>query len=320
MDFGEILKKAWQIIWKNKILWLFGLLASCGSVMSRGNGGNGNAGGGGSPAGPSSASGAFPFFNSSMQDSIDSFVRTIESIQPWVWVIIAMTVIFVGVILAILFLFLGTLGTTGVIKGTSLADEADPDAKPLSFGTIFKAIKPYFWKVLLLNLGIRIVGFFVILFLALPILIFTVCTCFLGIFLLIPLGWFVEMMVTFTTIAIIEEDQDIFSAIGRAWQLTTKKLGYVVAMFLILGIGKLIVGLLIGLPLILVPLPLLINLFGSGFQTFSVGLIVSIILLIVMVPVMIFLGGVLKAYVLASWTLTYRRIAEETDLEPTVVN
>ena len=30
MDFGEILSKAWKIIWKFKILWIFGILTSCG--------------------------------------------------------------------------------------------------------------------------------------------------------------------------------------------------------------------------------------------------------------------------------------------------
>jgi hypothetical protein len=29
MDFGEVFSKAWKIIWKYKILWLFGIFASC---------------------------------------------------------------------------------------------------------------------------------------------------------------------------------------------------------------------------------------------------------------------------------------------------
>ena len=34
MDFGEILSRAWQIIWKHKILWVFGILAGCSSTNS----------------------------------------------------------------------------------------------------------------------------------------------------------------------------------------------------------------------------------------------------------------------------------------------
>ena len=49
-NFGEILTRAWQIIWKHKILWIFGILASCGRSSgnfnsSRGSRGNGGAGG-----------------------------------------------------------------------------------------------------------------------------------------------------------------------------------------------------------------------------------------------------------------------------------
>ncbi len=39
MDFGEVFSKAWKIIWKYKILWLFGIFASC-------SGGGGGGGGG----------------------------------------------------------------------------------------------------------------------------------------------------------------------------------------------------------------------------------------------------------------------------------
>jgi len=44
MDYGEVLQKAWKIIWKHKILWLFGLLASCGRGGGGGSGGGGSSG------------------------------------------------------------------------------------------------------------------------------------------------------------------------------------------------------------------------------------------------------------------------------------
>ena len=31
MEIGEVLSRAWQIIWKHKVLWIFGILASCSS-------------------------------------------------------------------------------------------------------------------------------------------------------------------------------------------------------------------------------------------------------------------------------------------------
>ncbi len=223
-------------------------------------------------------------------------------------------------VLSILFLMVGTLGTTGVIKGTSIADEADPDAKPISFKDIFKAIKPHYWKVFLLNLGLRVAGMVLGLFIAVPIILLAVCTCFLGLFLLIPIGWFINLMVNFTTIAILEEGLGIFEGIKRAWQVIIRHLGNVIVMFLILGIGQMIASLVIGLPLIAVPIPILVNLLVTGFRTVTVGLIVSGILFLVFMPFAIFLGGVLKAYVLSSWALTYRRFAAESNLHPEVIS
>ncbi len=55
-NFGEVLTRAWQIIWKNKILWIFGILASC----ARGNAGG--AGGGGGNSGYRFESGQRPPF------------------------------------------------------------------------------------------------------------------------------------------------------------------------------------------------------------------------------------------------------------------
>ena len=41
MDFSEVLTKAWRIVWKHKILWIFGILAGCGTGGGGGGGGSG---------------------------------------------------------------------------------------------------------------------------------------------------------------------------------------------------------------------------------------------------------------------------------------
>ena len=41
MDIGEVLSRAWQIIWKHKVLWIFGILAGCASGGGGGNPGSG---------------------------------------------------------------------------------------------------------------------------------------------------------------------------------------------------------------------------------------------------------------------------------------
>ncbi len=315
MDFGEILSKAWKTIWKNKILWLFGILAGCGGAYStQGGGGGGSSSGIQMPSSP----GPSPF-NTPLDRNIDKFAQFLADIPVWVWIAIGIAFIILIFVLSIIFLMLGTLGQTGVIKGASLADQAKEEDKPLSLKDIFKGIKPHYWKILLFNVGFRISWFILNLLLIIPIVILTICTCCLGLLLLVPVGWFVQVMIYFTTIAIIEEDLDIFKAIARAWEVLTKNLGNVVLMFLILGLGQLILGFIIVLPIFLTPIPILINLAVTGFESATVGLIISAILFLIILPIVIFLSGVLMAYVLSAWTLTYRRLTGENSLTPIVI-
>jgi len=327
MDIGEILSKAWKVIWKHKILWLFGVLAGC-SVTG---GYHGGGGGGGSSAAGSGGSGFIntqngyssgpPILAPSAQRAFGDFFRWLGDIQPWVWIAIAVGVLALIVLISVVTILLGNLGLTGVIKGAGMADHAAEDEKPISFKAIFKAIKPYYWKVLLLTIGFNIAGLIVGVILAIPIVLFTVCTCFLGLLVLIPIGWFVNTLVYFSTIAIIEEDQKLFDAIGRGWNLMTKHLGKVTLMFLILGVLQIVFGLVIFVPIIFIPIPLLVNLLTTGFAQFpTIGLTLSGILMLVIIPIMIFLGGVLQAYVLTSWTLTYHRLADASPLEPEVIS
>jgi hypothetical protein len=312
MDFGEILAKAWKTIWKHKILWLFGILAGCGASS-----GGGGGGGGGSSSVPTTSppnggwDGGPSFFS--------DFYDFITEIPPWVWIAIIVGVIALAIILSILFLMIGAFGQSGVIKGASMADQQTEGDKALSLGEIFKGIKPHFWKVFLLNLGLRVAGFLITLLLAIPLFIFFVCTCFLGALLLIPIGWFIEILIIFSTIAIIEEGLGIFKGIERGWQVVTRNLGNVVVMFLILGLGQLIIGLFLAVPILIAVVPFLINLAITGMESLTIGLILSGLMFLIALPLVIVLAGVLKAYVLSSWTLTYRRLTGDYGYTPTVI-
>ena len=321
MNFGEILSKAWKVIWKHKILWLFGILAGCGAAGSGGS--NGGGGGGGSSISSQLQSGNWDGFDSMMPSAhrgLNEFFRTLADIPTGVWVAIGIGIFLAMIVFSVLFLMLGTLGITGVVKGTSMADEAGEDEKPLSLKTIFTGLKASYWKVFLFNLGYQIAGFIVGLMLVLPIILLAVFTCGFGLLLLIPIGWFVSLMVTFTTIAMVEEELGVFKAISRAWQVLKKNIGNALLMFLILGVGQIIIGLLLALPIIMSFTPLVINGIATSFQTITTGLVITGIMLLIFIPLMVFLGGVLRAYVWGAWTLTYRRLVNGESAEPEVLS
>ena len=126
-------------------------------------------------------------------------------------------------------------------------------------------------------------------------------------------------MLIFTTIAIIEEDKSIFDGIARAWHVITRNLGHTILMTLILGIGQFILSILLAAPLFLTVVPVAINLAATGGDAFGVGLIISGILFLILLPLVILLSGGLRAFVLASWTLTYHQLIEKEELEPTIM-
>ena len=319
MNLGEILSKAWKTIWKHKILWLFGLLAGCGAGnYSGGNGGSSST----SAIQESTQNGSWDtptFVSPSTQRAIGDFFQTLADIPVWVWILIGLGIFAAIIILSVVFMLLRNLGITGVIKGASMADQAGEEDKPLSLGEILKSVQPSYWKVLLFNIGYQIAVFLVTFILIVPIIVVAACTCGLGLLLLIPIGWFLSVMVYFTMVAMIDEELPIFQAITRAWQITTRHLGKVVLVFLVLGIGQIIVSVVISLPLLFAFVPVLITLFTAGFESLTVGLVISGVLFLAFLPIVIFLGGVLNAYVLVCWTFAYRRLAEEEELAPVVI-
>jgi hypothetical protein len=306
MNILEIIKRAWKIIWKHKILWVFGILASCVPTMT---GGGGHGGGGSS----GNANAMIP--GSAFSANYSNFLA---DVPPYAWILVFIGIFAIGLIISVLFLMAGTLGTVGVIKGTGMADDAGLDAKPISFKAIFNAIKPYYWKVFLIYLILPILGIILVLLFLIPILIITACTCGLIWLIFIPISWFIQLMVIFTMIVIVEEEKGIFEAIEHAWRVVSLNLGQVILMFIVLGIGQIVVSLLVAGPFILSLLPTLINLLVTGGSA-DVGLIITGVLVLIFLPVAILVMGGVKALVLSSWTLTYRQLTTEGGLNPIII-
>src|SRR5687768_5546242 len=103
-NFGEVLSRAWQIIWRHKILWIFGIFAGCG------RGGGGNSGGSGNTG-----------FETQGPDLPPQVMRWLELIQENLLTFMAVGI---GLIclLWLIGIFLGTLGRIGLIRGSSQVD------------------------------------------------------------------------------------------------------------------------------------------------------------------------------------------------------
>jgi hypothetical protein len=310
MDIGGVLSRAWQIIWKNKILWIFGILASCG----------GNANGGVSS-------------NYSMSDRQEippqmlPFFERFEQLTDAQIALLVGAVILVVLLLIVLSIFLGTIGRIGLIRGTQQAEQG---AERLAFGELFRDSLPFFWRVFGLNLLFGIAAFILFLILLVPFILLAVVTLGLGalciipvICILVPLTWLAQLVISQASIAMVVEDVGIRDGLQRGWDVFRTNLGtfIVMALILLLGVGF-IGGIVITLPLVLVVVPALIGFAGGTDQALGGGLLTAALCFLAYLPVLLVLSGILRAYIESAWTLTYMRLTNKPvapPLEPITV-
>jgi hypothetical protein len=146
MNIGEVLSRAWEIIWKNKVLWIFGLFAG----LAGGGGGN------------------------NYRFNIEQRNMPID-IPSWAVALLVLLVL----VLVVVFVIIGALGRAGLVRGAWRADGGDTN---LAFSGLFRESQSYFWRVLLLGILIVAISLALILSLIIP----SVLTCGLILICLVP--------------------------------------------------------------------------------------------------------------------------------------
>ena len=314
MNLGEVLSKAWKIIWKNKVLWIFGILSSCGRGGGGGGGGNSNFNTDGS--GDNLFNNGNNPFSAGKFPGMEEFGRNMEQFfngsEALTWIPIVIGLFCLILILSLVFIFLGTIGRIGLIKGTLLAENGQA---PLSFGQVWSASTAYFWRVFLLNLVIGLVVGAAVLILLVPGIILSVATmgvgmlCLIPVFcLLIPISLVINVIIEQANVAMVVENLGIMDAVKRAWRVCRENLGPIAVIALIVLIGGGIVSLVVTLPLILVLIPVFAGVISNDETVLTGALATAGIMLCCLVPVVIALQGVLQSYIGSVWTLTFMRL------------
>ena len=302
MDFGKVLTRAWQIIWNNKVLWIFGILVSCGQ------GGGGGGGQGFNYSVDSGQTGQLPPQLQQFVNQIERFFEGIPEEQIILWVV---GLIFLFLLIGLIFWVLSVYGRVGLIRGTLLAEAGK------SFG--FRTLASDSWARLGGALGLNFVlgaaAFLVAIALVLFGVVFGAFTLGIGLICLIPLicllipvfigyGVYIEM----ANVALVGDELGISAALSRAWQVFRNNLGNLAVMALILILGGFIAAIIIGLPVILVAAPAVLGLIAGGEEAFGRGLLISAICLVVALPLLILLNGIIQGYIKTAWALTYMQL------------
>jgi hypothetical protein len=308
-NFGEVLTRAWKNIWKHKVLWVFGILASC----ARGGGGSG---GGGSRDYQTSPGGDMPFSGGQIERIANQVGQYIQQ-NLWLIIAVGLTLILLSFILSFILYALGMMGRIGLIKGTYKIENG---AESLSFGEIWNESLPYFWRIFGVNFLISIA--FLVIFI--PLVLFGVITFGFGFIcvipllcILIPISWVIAVVLEQAQIAIVLEDLNMLDGFKRGWNIVKSNAVPMIIMVFILGIGGAIISVIVALPMIVAFIPVLMGM--ETLRESLTPLYISLACCAVYVPVLILFNGVLTAYIQSVWTLTYMKLAQPKEDAPIII-
>ncbi len=320
MDFGEVLGKAWKITWKHKVLWIFGIFASCGTRSGPNFNFNTSYRTGNEFSGPT------PSLPPAMMDALDRFTHLFED-PTFIWKFIAV-VISVVCIIAILEIFLGTIGRIGLIRG---AADAEAGAERLGFGELWKSGLHYFWRFFGLSLLIGSPILLIYLALVAGIIVFAVyasetrgyssSAAAPGLFVLIAVlcafacvVFLLAILISFLSPqaerAIVIENEGVINGLRRGWNVLTKNLGSILIVWLITVVIGFAAGILIALPVLVVVVPAVFAFMAGGSQASYTPLIVAGLCILAYLPVSLVAEGILMTYLQSVWTLTYLRLVK----------
>ena len=287
-DFGEVLTRAWQITWKHKILWVFGLLSMLIGLL---------------------------FLPVAFAPALSIFLA--EDTPVWIEQPAYVFGFFgIFVLLIIVSFFIGVFTQAAISVGVFRAEREE---EKFSFSEILKASQPYFWRYMGL-MALLMGGVFLVMFgfFAIQSLV-SLLTLGLGAMCLIPLQFLLYplMIVAYAwqeqaLASIVVDDLSVLDAAKHSWQVFRKNMLPVLLITLILYLG---VGMISGF----VSIPLMIPFFAIPFalieeiENIRTIIIIASLCLVVYMPILAIFQSVALIYLKAGWMVTYLRLTQKSE-------
>lgn len=220
INYLDIIKKAWEIAWKNKCLWWFGLLVALISISG--------------------------YLNYIFPNSFEDIPATQEKILRFADQHLALIIISV-IAIFIFFIVIGILGVFGRGALIKLV-HATAKMKPSNFKIGLAEGKKYFWRLLTLELFLGIFLFIILAIISVPIIFLFINQSYIlgailaivGALLFIPLIVLSFFLRAYGQLYIVLGGISLRSAIENAYALFLKNLSISVIMFLLLMIADII--------------------------------------------------------------------------------
>jgi hypothetical protein len=316
-DFVEVFTRAAKITWKYKVLWIFGILASCG----RSSGGNSNYRSSGNEITDNPLT---PEMMSQLEALGTRIVSWFEQ-NPWI-IFVFIAFVLLSIILQI---FFSIVGTAGLARGVVRVENG---AESLPFGELFSESLGYFWRLfgaaLIIWLLVIIIFILIMFAMIIPamsdlgnnpavggifILVFiSLCCC------MFPVSIALNLYNLQVNRSITVEDKGLIDSLSRGWQVFSKNIVILLIIGVVIFIASFIIGVLIALPLILMMVPLIESFIQGNITSWQPFIAVGIFA-VCYSPIAWLINGIVMTYIESVWTLTYLRLIKPKEEAPVFV-
>jgi hypothetical protein len=339
MNYMQILKRSWKILWAYPALWVFGIIVALTAGTSTGNSSSGSNTPASKPNVSFSPSGPWAQIS-------DTFTRIGQQITQY-FTSPGNESAIIGMVIGLfcLVLLVGILFTVGkYVSETALIRMVDSYETSGEKVTVKKGFHLGWsrsaWRLFLIDLviGLPVAVVFIIMFgcAALPVLLGflsggtptlvnivpTIGLVFLVIFIAVVVGVLLALVIQIMQRVCVLQEKGVFEAIRQGFQMVRQNLKSVFLMWLIL------VGISIGYGLLTIPVALILVVLGilagglvaavlylivHAAATFAAGVITAaivggVLFVLVLALPLLFLGGLKQTYFSTTWTLVYREL------------
>jgi hypothetical protein len=291
MDYFVIIKRAWQITWQNKFLWLFGVFVTGvgGAVF------NFTIPQGGIPNLPEEQ------ISQVYQNSFDFFAKY--------WFVF----LFIGLALLFLFLlfFVLNIASEGALIGS--VDKIEK-GETVNIKEGFKIGFANFWKIFSLKIIFTVLVLAALFILAAPAVSLFILEMygralillFFALVIFLPLVFITSFIVLYAMRFIVLKNLKVFQSISLGFNLLKKNIIPTIIIILILILASFIVGVGFFGIILFVFIPLVILAVGAYFIGGIIGVValgLPAILLFILTTALV--GAVYNTFSSSVWTLTY---------------
>lgn len=299
MNYGQIIKSAWQATWRYRAMWILGM-----AVLGGCNGGSTllNVAAEALPDTTATSDYETQLLQDAMLDMAEEY---------WILLLLVAVCVLLLIILTYVFHFIA-LG--GMYQGAQAAGLQ----QPVQFGTMCKAGTKSFWRTIGVSLLIRLsvmipllFAFFTLIALAITVVGLVIAVPLLIILLIsvLPLGWVVYSVYQLALQLIVLEQGAVLSSLTQAFQLWRANWKASIMIYLMNILNNGVVGVVTVLVSGLIALPLVIfGYFAYSSQAWlAIGLLILAGLLLIL-TVAFLLKGIAQSFSTHLWHRFYAEV------------